>query len=105
MEISCVSFLQKFKYTLRLTNDYLTMRVINFFLPLISVESDNCDNPETNEDFIQCKKDLERDYATCLVVCGEEDLSCRAGCLRFYTNEFNDCPCQPGCPKGCPCPS
>ena len=79
--------------------------MLSFLLLRIINATNNCDEPELNDDFVECKTEVERDYATCLTVCGSDDLVCQAGCVRFYTGEYNQCPCQPGCPNGCPCPS
>ena len=42
-------------------------------------------------------------YNACVVSCSTGDLTCNSNCLRDYTSNLELCPCQPGCPNGCPC--
>ena len=47
--------------------------------------------------------EFEAEYVICIVGCNH-DLDCVALCARFYDENVLKCPCNEGCPKGCPCP-
>ena len=36
--------------------------------------------------------------------CPTGDVLCVSSCSRQYQNNIESCPCQSGCPNGCPCP-
>ena len=40
----------------------------------------------------------------CLFNCPHGDTVCVAKCSRDFNSNLLQCPCQPGCPDGCPCP-
>ena len=40
----------------------------------------------------------------CILNCGSSDPTCIVACTEIFTTESNKCPCQSGCPTGCPCP-
>ena len=40
----------------------------------------------------------------CLLNCPAGDTLCYAKCSREYADNVLKCPCEPGCPDGCPCP-
>ena len=39
-----------------------------------------------------------------ILTLNREDIDCKSACQREYVTEFEKCPCQRGCPAGCPCP-
>lgn len=45
----------------------------------------------------------DRLYNVCVVSCSTGDFACNGNCFREYTNNLELCPCQSGCPNGCPC--
>ena len=50
-----------------------------------------------------CKDDFERELLACLATCDDEPI-CVAQCNRELADNIDKCPCQQGCPDGCPCP-
>ena len=88
---------------------------------------DLSDDPLTNPDYVQCQEriilllksvnNMKRinnyswkayyniKYTECIVKCGEGDVECLSSCLREYDENLKTCPCQLGCPSGCPCPN
>ena len=42
-------------------------------------------------------------YNVCVVNCATGDLLCVSVCSRTYQENILQCPCQSGCPNGCPC--
>ena len=46
----------------------------------------------------------DRTYTSCIVACPIEDVKCLAECSREHHDNLLQCPCQSGCPFGCPCP-
>ena len=61
-----------------------------------------CGVPEENPDFIKCFEDVTSLFEECFLGCQNQD--CLLGCKSIYESNLNQCPCQPGCPDGCPCP-
>ena len=47
--------------------------------------------------------EFEDQYVVCIVGCNH-DLDCVALCARLYDENVLKCPCNEGCPQGCPCP-
>ena len=47
---------------------------------------------------------FEQDYIVCLTTCPPADFDCINSCVREYQQKTETCPCQSGCPNGCPCP-
>ena len=43
-------------------------------------------------------------YYECIFVCPPGDFDCLGVCALVYNENRNTCPCQSGCPNGCPCP-
>ena len=43
-------------------------------------------------------------YYQCIWACPPGDTFCVGMCARDYDENKAVCPCQPGCPSGCPCP-
>ena len=43
-------------------------------------------------------------YLTCVGKCPNGDFECIGACSRDYDENHEFCPCQSGCPTGCPCP-
>ena len=55
--------------------------------------------------FVKPKKAYyDRLYMECLFNCTHGDTVCVANCSRDFNSNLLQCPCQPGCPDGCPCP-
>lgn len=44
-------------------------------------------------------------FYECISECQPDDLACRGVCSRQYDENRSSCPCQSGCPNGCPCPN
>ena len=42
-------------------------------------------------------------YDSCILDCPSADLICVATCARDFQQNIEVCPCQSGCPNGCPC--
>merc|ERR1711935_1059920 len=63
-----------------------------------------CRDPETNDDYLTCKKHFELLYNTCIISCPPGDFECFSVCSRDYQSKLETCPCESGCPQGCPCP-
>ena len=61
-----------------------------------------CYEIESNQDFINCRNDLEESYITCLAECSHDPV-CMSDCLRIYDQSLEKCPCGEECPNGCPC--
>ena len=49
------------------------------------------------------KAHFDRLYNACVVSCPTGDFACNGNCFREYTSNLELCPCQSGCPHGCPC--
>ena len=64
----------------------------------------SCYDYELNNDFVKCRDELEVEYLSCLYNCNHDTL-CMSTCHRTYDENIMHCPCQPGCPSGCPCPN
>ena len=47
---------------------------------------------------------FEEDYHVCIVDCPAADFTCHGICACDYQQNIEQCPCQAGCPDGCPCP-
>ena len=43
-------------------------------------------------------------YHKCVYSCHPDDIDCFTQCSRNYHQDIQTCPCQSGCPNGCPCP-
>ena len=43
-------------------------------------------------------------YNQCITSCPPADFVCISTCAREFDENKNKCPCQAGCPNGCPCP-
>ena len=80
-----------------------------------------CQNADSNEEYLECevifficfiqlgylmffvKAHFDHLYNVCVVSCPTGDFTCNANCFREYTSNLEFCPCQSGCPNGCPC--
>ena len=51
----------------------------------------------------QQKAYYDQVYRDCINFCISGDLICLAGCSRKLNFNLRGCPCQVGCPNGCPC--
>ena len=61
-----------------------------------------CGVPEENLDFIHCFEQVTALFEECFLACPNQE--CLLQCKAIYESNLNQCPCQPGCPDGCPCP-
>ena len=50
------------------------------------------------------KNNVELLYNECVFNCPPGDFDCFGVCSREYQAYLETCPCQSGCPQGCPCP-
>ena len=46
-----------------------------------------------------------KEFTSCVISCQTDDFVCASDCAREYDENMQKCPCQSGCPDGCPCPS
>ena len=54
----------------------------------------------------QCEEAAGEGLLACYDTCdGPDDSICMSTCLRQYDQTMNNCPCNGGCPNGCPCPT
>ena len=63
-----------------------------------------CYGDSANDEKIECLDKLDQVYISCLVNCEHEE-ACVSKCAREYNEGVSDCPCNEGCPQGCPCPN
>lgn len=49
------------------------------------------------------KQYYQEQYTRCILSCPPSDVVCLSDCSRYYQQNVGGCPCQPGCPDGCPC--
>ena len=63
-----------------------------------------CAFPEENEDHLKCFAELENELFQCIQNCGGSS-SCVTLCTVQYSQNILNCPCEEGCPDGCPCPN
>ena len=64
-----------------------------------------CSDPGSNPDYLACEKDASETYTACIATCDHGDINaCVAACNSDYNTSINLCPCNSGCPGGCPCP-
>ena len=50
------------------------------------------------------KKHFNLVYNRCIINCPPGDVECFSVCSREYQSQLEMCPCESGCPQGCPCP-
>ena len=99
------------------------MKGLLFLVTVINGNSD-CNQPETNPERIECRAHFNNLYTECIINCPTADVICSSACSReldenllkwsfwFLCLNFNfdyfktrkKCPCEIGCPNGCPCP-
>ena len=63
-----------------------------------------CAVPEENDDHVKCFAELEQELFKCIQNCGGNS-SCVTLCSVQYSQDILNCPCEEGCPDGCPCPN
>ena len=61
-----------------------------------------CGIPEENVDFVRCFEEVTALFEECFLACPNQE--CLLQCKAIYESNLNQCPCQLGCPDGCPCP-
>ncbi|CBY11184.1 unnamed protein product [Oikopleura dioica] len=63
----------------------------------------SCSSPQTsNPYFKQCVKEANQNFSNCTEICGP-GTKCYDECIDGFRAATNMCPCNDGCPKGCPC--
>ena len=62
-----------------------------------------CAYPDNNEDYVTCVGKVENDYFKCLSACTPGDVHCVSMCGVDFNANLDECPCNDGCPTGCPC--
>ena len=50
-----------------------------------------------------CKEKVQSAYLSCVEKCNS-NTDCISSCNREFDHLLNQCPCESGCPDGCPCP-
>ena len=63
-----------------------------------------CYGDSEDEEKKECLDKLDQVYVSCLVNC-EHEVVCVSKCVREYNEGVLECPCNEGCPQGCPCPN
>ncbi|CAG5104513.1 Oidioi.mRNA.OKI2018_I69.chr1.g1291.t1.cds [Oikopleura dioica] len=64
-----------------------------------------CRSPEINNvDYQQCIKEVNQDFNSCFRNCTADE-TCYNGCTQLLVEDSRKCPCNSGCPLGCPCES
>ena len=63
-----------------------------------------CAYPEDNPNHTTCVDAVETAYMGCLQSCTAGDVHCLSVCGVNFNNNLHECPCNDGCPEGCPCP-
>ena len=61
-----------------------------------------CYDQSSDQDFMFCSEYAELGYRKCTLDC-QHDISCYQKCEDQFQESLNNCPCNPGCPNGCPC--
>ena len=59
---------------------------------------------ESSSEEVACFSICDRKLEGCYLACDEDDLDCHRDCLRGHGDCETLCPCNAGCPNGCPCP-
>ena len=66
-----------------------------------------CDSDEININYKKCLDDLQDVYGQCTLDCyaagGPDVGTCVVACSDTFIDDHTNCPCQAGCPEGCPC--
>jgi len=62
-----------------------------------------CAHPNDNPDYVHCVALVDSVYVECLLSCQAGDVHCVSICGQNYSRMLHECPCQDGCPNGCPC--
>ena len=61
-----------------------------------------CARDQPNPDKEKCVDEFDQIYLMCVADCNRE-LACISQCIRDYDENVYNCPCNNGCPLGCPC--
>ena len=67
---------------------------------------EECDSDDINVNYKKCLEDLQDVYGECTLDCYATqpfDPDCILDCSNSFVGDHDNCPCQTGCPKGCPC--
>ena len=59
-------------------------------------------NDKLTDEQVECEELASIDLGDCIVNCNGEQ-QCISVCLRAYDFQLFNCPCNEGCPSGCPC--
>ena len=63
-----------------------------------------CQSDEPSNDQIECEEQASIELGDCILSCNGGQ-QCISTCLRAYDLQLFNCPCNEGCPNGCPCES
>ena len=61
-----------------------------------------CFDQERDEDFVFCRDYNELAFRKCTLEC-QHDNACFMQCNADFEEAIEQCPCNAGCPSGCPC--
>lgn len=53
---------------------------------------------------VECEAYFASLYNECITNCDHNNYECFGKCSREYDENMEKCPCEEGCPQGCPCP-
>ena len=62
-----------------------------------------CHTDGDSQDKKECLDKLDLLYVTCIINCDYDEV-CVSNCVREHNQDVSKCPCNEGCPSGCPCP-
>ena len=57
---------------------------------------------DNNSDYQNCFSESSNELGKCILSC-ETNSDCKSECNSLFIDNHEKCPCQSGCPSGCPC--